>query len=224
MRILLIEDDIAVSETISRALRERNHIVDIAMNGLDGEEMGVVSDYDLILLDLMLPGKDGREVCRSLRGQGCGTPILMMTALGGNEDIVYGLDSGADDYLVKPIHPDVLLARIRSLTRRTREHTSSVIQVADLVIDLARRTVTRGTTPIHLSAKEFALLEYLAHNQGKVLTREMISEHIWDMNFDPRSNVVDSLVRFLRIRIDRGSSQLLIHTVRGMGYRFGPED
>lgn len=224
MRILLIEDDPGIVETISRELRERNYIVDIATNGLEGEEMGAVNDYDLILLDLMLPGKDGRDVCRSLRHDGCSTPVLMMTALGESEDIVYGLDTGADDYLVKPIHPDVLLARVRSLTRRTSDHKTSVIQVADLVIDTAKRTVARGTTPIHLSAKEFGLLEYLIHNQGKVLTREMISEHVWDMNFDPRSNVVDSLVRFLRMRIDRGFEHQLIHTVRGMGYRFGPEE
>lgn len=224
MRILLIEDDAGIVETISRELRARNYIVDVAMNGLEGEEMGAVNDYDLILLDLMLPGRDGREVCRSLRSEGCATPILMMTALGENEDIVHGLDSGADDYLVKPIHPDILLARVRSLTRRTSDHKTSVIQVADLVIDTARRTVARGTTPIHLSAKEFGLLEYLVHNQGKVLTREMISEHVWDMNFDPRSNVVDSLVRFLRIRVDRGFEPQLIHTVRGMGYRFGLEE
>lgn len=224
MRILLIEDDPGIVETISRELRERNYIVDIATNGLEGEEMGAVNDYDLILLDLMLPGKDGRDVCRSLRHDGCSTPILMMTALGESEDIVYGLDTGADDYLVKPIHPDVLLARVRSLTRRTSDHKTSVIQVADLVIDTAKRTVARGTTPIHLSAKEFGLLEYLIHNQGKVLTREMIGEHVWDMNFDPRSNVVDSLVRFLRMRIDRGFERQLIHTVRGMGYRFGLEE
>jgi len=224
MRILLIEDDSGIIETVGRELRDRHYVVDIASDGIRGEEMALVNDYDLIILDLMLPGKGGREVCQALRREGCAAPILMMTALGRNQDIVDGLDLGADDYLVKPIHPSVLMARVRSLTRRRSDHKSSRIHVDDLVIDTARQIVMRHDARIHLSAKEFALLEYLARNQERVVTREMISENLWDMNFDPRSNVVDSLVRFLRLRIDRGFGKPLIHTVRGMGYRFGVEE
>lgn len=223
MRILLIEDDPNIAETIRHELVDRHYLVDVAHDGRAGEELALTNDYDLVLLDLMLPRKDGREVCRTLRTEGLTMPILIMTALGGTDDVIHGLDTGADDYLVKPFHMGVLLARVRSLSRRRSEQKTTDLRAADLVLDTARRSVSRGGTPIVLTAKEFALLEYFMMNRDRVLTREMISEHVWDMNFDPRSNVIDSLVRFLRLRIDKGFSPPLIHTVRGVGYRFSEE-
>ncbi len=223
MRILLVEDDPNIAQAIRRELIDQHYSVDVAANGIEGEDLALSNDYDLILLDLMLPKKDGREVCKSLRKEGIAIPILMMTALGEAEDMIQGLDVGADDYLVKPFHMGVLLARIRSLSRRQTEHKTTELKVADLLLDTAKRTVTRSGVPITLTAKEFSLLEYFIMNKGRVLTREAISEHVWDMNFDPRSNVVDSLVRFLRQRVDKDFSPTLIHTVRGVGYRLEEE-
>ncbi len=220
MRILIVEDDRNIANAIRRELVEQHYLVDLAYDGETGEDLALSNDYDLILLDLMLPKKDGRNICRTLRGEGITTPILMTTALSQAEDVIHGLDVGADDYLVKPFHMGVLLARIRSLSRRGSEQKTAEIRAADLVLDTARRTVVRGGVPINLTAKEFALLEYFMMNRDRVLTREMISEHVWDMNFDPRSNVIDSLVRFLRQRVDKGFPMPLIHTVRGAGYRF----
>lgn len=224
MRILIVEDDRAIADEIRRELSAQHYTVDMAADGEQGEDLALSNDYDLILLDLMLPKKDGRDVCRTLRSEGITTPILMMTALGDTEQVISGLDTGADDYLVKPFHIGVLLARIRSLARRHSDQKTAQLEVADLVLDAARRVVTRAGRTIDLTAKEFALLEYFLHNRERVLTREMISEHVWDMNFDPRSNVVDSLVRFLRQRIDKGFSKPLIHTVRGVGYRLSEEE
>jgi len=219
MRILVIEDDVFTAMVIAHKLRHI-HSVDVAHDGIIGEELALVNDYDVILLDIILPGRDGFEVCRNLRKKRLATPILMLTALSSIEDRVRGLDAGADDYLTKPFSFDELLARIRSLGRRRSDMKMAELQIRDLVIDLARRTVTRNRQPLQLSAKRFALLEYFVMNQGKVLTREMIGEHIWDMNFDPRSNVIDTLVRRLRDDIDKDADFPLIHTVRGQGYRF----
>ena len=224
MRILVVEDDANIAAAIRRELVDQHYSVDVASDGMAGEDLALSNDYDLILLDLMLPKKDGRDVCKSLREDGLTTPILMMTALGEAEDTIHGLDAGADDYLVKPFHMGVLLARIRSLSRRKSEHKTTELKVADLVLDTAKRTVSRSGVPITLTAKEFSLLEYFIMNKERVLTRDMISEHVWDMNFDPRSNVVDSLVRFLRQRIDKDFSPTLIHTVRGVGYRLSEEE
>jgi DNA-binding response OmpR family regulator len=220
MRILVIEDEAITAMVILGALRQAQHLVDVAHDGLSGEELALVNDYDVILLDLMLPDTDGRELCRTLRKRKIVTPILMLTGLTAVEDKVQGLDAGADDYLIKPFNIEELLARVRSLGRRRSELKSSEVQVRDLVIDMARRTVTRGGRPLQLSAKRFALLEYFIMNPGRVLTREMIGDHIWDMNFDPRSNVIDTLVRRLRDDIDKDAEFPLIHTVRGVGYRF----
>lgn len=220
MRILIVEDDRNIAEVIRRELVEQHYLVDIAHDGKTGEDLALSNDYDLILLDLMLPGKDGRSVCKTLREEGVATPILMTTALGDADDVIHGLDVGADDYLVKPFHTGVLLARVRSLSRRQSDFKTVELRAADLVLDTARRTVSRGGRQLSLTAKEFALLEYFMMNRERVLTREMISEHVWDMNFDPRSNVIDSLVRFLRLRVDKGFEPQLIHTVRGAGYRF----
>lgn len=218
MRILVIEDDSNIADVVRRALVEQHYLVDIAADGRKGLELALVNEYDLIILDLMLPGMDGREVCREIRRQECTTPVLMLTALSSREDVIDGLDRGADDYLMKPFDIGILMARIRSLTRRSSDQKSAEIQIADLTIDTARRTVARGGESIILTPKEFALLEYFVMNRGKILSRADISEHVWDMNFDPRSNVIDSLVRFLRLKIDGPDREPLIHTIRGSGY------
>jgi two-component system copper resistance phosphate regulon response regulator CusR len=220
MRILLIEDDPSISSAIKRGLEEQHYAVDVASDGAEGAYFAKVNDYDVVVLDIMLPKMDGWRVARELRGEGIATPILMLTALDSVEDKIRGLDGGADDYLTKPFHFGELLARVRSLVRRQTEQKTTEIRVADLTLDTATRAVSRGGTPVHLTAKEFALLEYFVLHRDRVLTRDMISEHVWDMNFDPQSNVIDSFVRFLRQKIDRGFDTPLIHTVRGVGYRF----
>jgi DNA-binding response OmpR family regulator len=223
MRILIVEDDPNIADVIRRGLVAQHYSVDVAGDGRRGEELALVNDYDLIILDILLPFKDGRDVCQSLRTKEIATPILMLTALGEVEDKIHGLDIGADDYMTKPFHFGELLARVRSLSRRQTDQKTTEIQIADLVLDTARRTVVRNNMPITLTAKEFALLEYLAINSGKVLTREKISEHVWDMNFDPQSNIIDSFIRFLRQKIDKDFNPPLIHTVRGVGYRLSVE-
>ena len=224
MRILLIEDDPKLGDVVRRGLQEQHYSVDHAINGEDGLEHALVNTYDLIILDLMLPKADGVTICREMRRNEMKAPILILTALDAIETKIEGLDAGADDYLTKPFHFEELLARVRSLIRRQTDHRQSEIRVADLVLDTARRLVERGGAAISLTAKEFALLEYFMMNQGKVLTREEISEHVWDMNFDPQSNVIDSFVRFLRQKIDKDHPVQLIHTVRGIGYRFSEQE
>ncbi|HVK38056.1 MAG TPA: response regulator transcription factor [Candidatus Kapabacteria bacterium] len=219
MRILVVEDDQNIADVLRRGLVEQHYSVDVAGDGQTGAELALVNDYDLLILDIMLPGLDGRAVCRRVREEGLLTPILMLTALGSAGDVITGLDSGADDYLTKPFDYGVLLARVRSLTRRRSELRTTQVRVADLEIDTARRTVRRGETPINLTAKEFALLEYFVLHKGRVLSREAIGEHVWDINFDPRSNVIESLIRFLRQKIDVEGEDSLIQTIRGVGYR-----
>jgi DNA-binding response OmpR family regulator len=220
MRILIVEDDVKIAEIIRRCLVEKHYSVDVAHDGHTGSDLAWCNDYDLLILDVMLPGMNGKELCRSLRAEGYKTPILMLTALSSEDDVAEGLDFGADDYLTKPFSFVVLLARIRSLTRRQSDEKLSEIRIADLVIDTASRNAQRNGSPIKLSAKEFALLEYFAHNKGRVLTREAISEHVWDINFDPRSNVIESLMKCLRQKVDKEHPIQLIHTIRGIGYRF----
>jgi heavy metal response regulator len=223
MRILIVEDDESIATLLRRGLSEQHYSVDVASDGAEGEYLAKVNDYDLVVLDVMLPKKDGWSVCRSLREAGITSPVLMLTALDSVEDKIRGLDGGADDYLTKPFHFGELLARVRSLVRRQSEQKTTELRVADLTIDTVSRTVRRGATPIALTAKEFGMLEYFVLNRNKVLTRQMISEHVWDMNFDPQSNVIDSFVRFLRQKIDKGFDTPLIHTVRGVGYRFSED-
>lgn len=219
MRILIIEDDEKISSALERALKEQNYSVDIAKDGKEGEFFALTNDYDLIILDLMLPKKSGNEVCKALREENLKTPILMLTALTSVENKIEGLDNGADDYLTKPFHLGELLARVRSLIRRQSEQKSSLLEIGDLSLDSANHIVIRAGKQINLSAKEFAILEYFLMNKNKVLTREMISEHVWDMNFDPQSNVIDSFIRFLRQKIDKDFDTPLIHTIRGVGYK-----
>lgn len=220
MRILIIEDDRKIVDMIARLLRAEGYAVDIARDGVEGEELALVNDNDAIILDLMLPRQDGWTTCDKLRKAGVLTPILMLTALGDVDDRISGLDKGADDYLTKPFHTGELLARIRSLVRRPSVVRTSAVEQFGVRLDLGAHKAWRNEQEIVLTAKEFSLLELFVMNPGKVLSRESITEHLWDMNFDPRSNVIESFVKFLRQKIDRPFPTPLIHTVRGAGYRF----
>ena len=218
MKILVVEDEERVAHFIQKGLKEEGHAVDVSYDGEDGEFLAEVNDYDLIILDLMLPKKNGIVVCRELRASGVATPVLMLTARDSVEDKVRGLDAGADDYLAKPFAFEELLARVRALLRRQSDNKSPVLSMADLSLDPISRRVTRAETPIRLTTKEYALLEYLLRNPNKVLSRTLIGEHVWDMNFDPESNVIDVYVSHLRSKIDKGYDTPLLHTLRGQGY------
>jgi two-component system copper resistance phosphate regulon response regulator CusR len=220
MRVLLIEDDKRIATSISRLLRSKSFAVDVAADGIAGEEHANINEYDLIILDIMLPKQDGWQTCSHLRKDGITTPILMLTALGDVSDKIRGLDQGADDYLVKPFHNGELLARIRSLTRRRTEVRTAVLDHFGVTLDLNTHRASRDGKEVSLTTKEFALLELFMMNPGRILSRQVISEHLWDMNFDPRSNVLESFVRFLRQKIDKGFDRSLIHTIRGSGYMF----
>lgn len=219
MRLLLIEDDRRVARFIQKGLEAERHRVELATTGPDGIEMGLAGVYDLILLDLILPGENGIEVCRQLRENEIKTPILMLTAKDSVEDKVTGLGVGADDYLTKPFAFEELLARIQALLRRPGElDLSPTLTVADLVLDKNTHEVKRAGEVIELTATEFALLEYLMRRSNRMLSRTMIEEQVWDYHSDPSSNVVNVYIRRLRQKIDHGFSQPLIHTVRGAGY------
>jgi heavy metal response regulator len=218
MRILLVEDDKKVASFIRKGLEEEGYAVDVAADGEAGLFMGLDRLHDLIILDVMLPKKPGFQVLRELRQAKVATPVLMLTARDTVEDKVQGLDAGADDYLTKPFVFAELLARVRALLRRRAEARSPRLQVANLVLDPATRSVTRGGQPITLTNREFALLEYLMRNAGRVLTRTAITEHVWDYDFDSGTNVIDVYVNYLRKKIDAGHEPKLLHTVRGAGY------
>jgi heavy metal response regulator len=218
VRILVVEDDRKVASFIRKGLMEEGYAVDVAPDGETGLAMGLDRPHDVIVLDVMLPGKSGVQVVRELRQAKVATPVLLLTARDAVEDKVQGLDAGADDYLTKPFAFAELLARVRALLRRGATAQVPLIQVADLTLDPARRTVTRGGEPIPLTNREFALLEYFMRNPGRVLTRTMITEHVWDYSFDSATNVIDVYVNYLRRKIDVGRERKLIHTVRGVGY------
>jgi len=218
VRILVVEDEEKVASFIRKGLEEERYAVDVALDGEEGLELAELNPYDLIVLDLMLPGLDGFRFIQRLRAQGVHTPILVLTARDSVGDKVKGLDLGADDYLTKPFAFAELLARIRALLRRGAPQAPPVLQVADLTLDPAARRVTRAGRPIELTAKEFALLEYFMRHAGRVLTRTMILEHVWDQSFDSYTNVVDVYVNYLRKKVDQGFEPRLIHTVRGVGY------
>ncbi len=224
MRILVVEDEEKVASFIRKGLEEEHYAVDLALDGTEGLHLAETNPYDLIVLDLMLPGLDGFRFVQRLRQEGIDTPILILTAKDSVESKVRGLDLGADDYLTKPFAFAELLARVRALLRRGKPHTPPVLRVADLTLDPAARRVTRAGKVIELTPKEFALLEYLMRHAGRVLTRTMILEHVWDQNFDSYTNVVDVYINYLRKKIDHGFEPRLIHTVRSVGYvlREGP--
>jgi len=219
MRVLVVEDDMVIANLLQRALREESYAVDLAHDGIEGEWLAMENPYDLIILDVMLPRKDGIAVLNTLRETAIKTPVLMLTARDEVKDKVSGLDGGADDYMTKPFSLDELLARTRSLLRRrSNDYTGAVIEVGHLKIDPARREVSRAGQVIELTSKEYALVEYMARNSGKVVSRSELSEHVWDMDFEPSSNVVDVYVGYLRSKIDKGFEIPMIKTVRGHGY------
>ena len=222
MRILVVEDEPQAAAVLAKGLREHAFAVDTAADGGGALEAAAVNDYDLVILDVLLPGIDGLEVCRRLRRDGTAVPILMLTARGEPDQRVEGLDVGADDYLPKPYHFPELLARIRALLRRGPALGSSVLQVDDLRLDTRARAVTRAGRAIQLTAKEYALLDYLARRQGEVVGRSDIAEHVWDDSFDPMSNLIEVYIQRLRRKIDDGHAVRLIHTRRGAGYVLAP--
>ena len=218
MRVLLVEDDQRISHFVAKGLRENTYAVDVAVDGGAALYQSAINVYDAIVLDVMLPVKDGFAVCRELRETGVKTPVLMLTARDAVEDKVVGLDAGADDYLTKPFAFDELLARLRALLRRGADVRPPRIVVADLEIDTAGQRVWRAGREISLTSKEYALLEYLAREKGKIVGRAEIAEHVWDDSFDVFSNLIDVYVRRLRAKMDEGFAAPLIHTRRGSGY------
>ena len=219
MRVLIVEDQVKMASLIRRGLRKEGMAADVAATGEDALWMAEATEFDAIILDLMLPGIDGLEVCRKLRGAGVWSPILILTARDAVRDRVAGLDGGADDYLVKPFSYAELLARLRALVRRGPVERPAVLEVGSLRLDPARRRTWRGETEIDLSPKEFAILETFMRRPGEVLSRFALLEHAWDYDYENRSNVVDSYIRFLRRKIDRPFGVESIETVRGAGYR-----
>jgi two-component system copper resistance phosphate regulon response regulator CusR len=219
VRILLVDDDVRLCAVIERGLREEGYAVDISHDGEEGQYLAEINDYDLILLDVMMPKADGITVCRNLREEGRQTPILMLTARDAISDRVTGLDTGADDYLTKPFAFDELLARVRALTRRHAPSRSTVLIVGDLELDTITRRLRRSGRDIDLTAKEYAVFEYLMRNPDAVITRGMVEEHAWNNDFDSVSNLVDVYIRRLRAKIDREGEESVIETIRGAGYR-----
>ena len=219
MRILVVEDALKMANLLRRGLVEEGHAVDVARTGDDAIWMAGAAEYDAIVLDLMLPGVDGFEVCRRIRDDGVWAPVLMLTARDAVDDRVAGLDAGADDYLPKPFAFAELLARLRALVRRGGAERPAVLEVGDLRLDPATRRAWRGETEVQLSAKEFALLETFMRRPGQVLSRYQLLEHAWDYAYENRSNVVDVYIRYLRGKIDRPFGRESLETVRGVGYR-----
>ncbi len=218
MRLLVIEDEQKVANFIRRGLEEEGYAVDHAADGANGLQMALERLHDVIVLDVMLPKLDGLSVLQQLRQDNVTTPVLLLTVRATIEDKVLGLDAGADDYLTKPFAFEEFVARVRALLRRRAETAPPVLQVADLALDPARRVVSRGDKKIELTPREFALLDYFMRNPGRVLTRTMIANRVWDYTFDATTNVIDVYVNYLRKKIDTGHDTRLLHTVRGVGY------
>ncbi|MBN9380096.1 MAG: response regulator transcription factor [Chitinophagaceae bacterium] len=219
MNILLVEDEPKVADFIRKGLKEQLYNVELVYDGLFGEKLALENEYDLVILDLILPGINGLELCRRIRKFKTDLPILMLTALGSTKDKVAGLESGADDYLVKPFHFEELLARVKALTRRRMlVSPGAVYKIADLEVDSYKKTVRRAGKEISLTAKEFSLLELLIVNKNRVLSRTHIAETVWGINYDRGTNLIDVYINYLRSKIDKGFGSALIHTVIGMGY------
>lgn len=224
MRVLLIEDDKKLTGYIKKGLIEESYSVDVVHSGLDGIDAVSTTEYDLIILDILLPGKSGIDVCREIRNRGIVIPVIMLTAKDTVQDKVTGLDAGADDYLAKPFSFDELLARIRALLRRTQSYKTPVLKVGDLELDPGAHRISRAGREIQLTGKEYALLEYLMRNKGRVVTETNILEHVWDMQADPFTNVVSVYIHYLRNKVDKGFDRALIHTVRSIGYTIRDND
>ena len=225
MRILVVEDERKVANFIRQGLEEEGHTVEVAADGTAALDLVVDgSPYDLVVLDLMIPGRDGFAVLRTARARRVDTPVLILTARDGVSDKVTGLDLGADDYLTKPFAFDEFLARVRALLRRGSSQRAPLLRLADLTLDPSTREVSRGPRKIVLTTREYALLEYFLRNAGRVLTRPMIAEHVWGLDFDPESNIIDVYVGYLRRKIDGDGERRLLHTIRGAGYVMRTED
>ncbi len=225
MKILLIEDEPKVASFIKKGLEEQSYEVDQAYDGSLGIRLALQKEYDLIILDIILPNMNGLDVCREIRRHNSTVSILMLTALGTTDDKIIGLDAGADDYLTKPFEFKELLARIRAISRRSSESiVGERLGIADLEMDVVRKTVLRAGKPISLTAREFALLHYLLRNKGRVVSRVDITEQVWETSFDTGSNVIDVYINFLRKKVDKGHTSRLIHTLVGMGYVLKEQD
>jgi two-component system OmpR family response regulator len=222
MRILLVEDEVKMARALRRGLEQEGHAVDVAADGNDGLSKALEYEYDAVVLDVMLPGRDGYSICRELRSSGRWSPVLMLTARDAVDDRIRGLDAGADDYLVKPFAFGELLARLRALVRRGPSERPPMISVGDVELDPAAHTVTRSGRPVELSAREFALLEFMMRHPGEVLSRTRILEQVWDYSYSGFSNVVDVYVAYLRRKLERPFGSPLIRTVRGVGYALDP--
>lgn len=218
MRVLVVEDDQKLASVLRQGLKEQGYGVDVAADAAQGFAMAMASDYDALLLDVMLPGRSGLDVLRDLRDRGSRSPILVLSARSTVGDRVKGLDLGADDYLSKPFEFQELLARLRAITRRPPVEPNTVLRVADLEMDVARREVSRRGRRLELTTKEFALLEYFLRKKGLLLTRSMILDHVWDLDYDGGSNLVEVYINYLRRKTEQASAPRLIHTVRGSGY------
>jgi len=218
MRILLVEDDRRIVRFVAKGLREQAYAVDASGDGDDAFYKLSINDYDAVILDVMIPGRDGFQVCRDMRSAGIAVPVIMLTARDTVQDRITGLDSGADDYLIKPFAVAELLARLRALLRRGEVVRPATIRIADLLLDTRAQSATRSGRELSLTSKEYALLEYLAREGGRVVSRAEIAEHVWDENFDPLTNLIDVHINRLRRKVDNGFSTKLIHTRRGAGY------
>jgi heavy metal response regulator len=218
MRVLFVEDDKSIAHFVQKGLRESYFAVDVAFDGEEGLYLALHERYDLLILDILLPKMDGVEILKSIRERDIDTPAIFLTAKDREKDIIAGLNSGADDYIVKPFSINELLARIRAILRRVEKERATKLQVEDLTVDLNTHKVFRGGKRVDLTPKEYALLEYLMRNEGQILTRTMISESIWDYHFDSLTNVIDVHVYNLRNKIDKGFKPKLLHTIRGVGY------
>jgi two-component system OmpR family response regulator len=223
MRLLLVEDDEKLARAVARGLRDEGYAVDVAPDGDAALAQAAVWEYDAVILDLMLPGRDGLEVCRTLRERGCWMPVLILTALGQVDDRIRGLDVGADDYLGKPFDFGELLARLRALLRRAPSERPARLQIGDLIVDPATHAVQRAGTPVELTAREFAVLEYLARHPGQAVTRTRLLEHVWDENYLGSTNIVDVYVGYLRKKLEQPFGRPLIRTIRGVGFALDPQ-
>lgn len=220
----MVEDEKKVASFIKKGLEEQSYAVDVSYDGLHGEELACQNEYDVIILDIMLPNQDGVITCRKIRDKKIDTPILMLTAIGDTDAKVRGLDSGADDYMTKPFHFEELLARVRALLRRKSQDKSSFLQIDTLILDPVSHKVERDGKQIRLTTKEFALLDYFMRNKGKTLSRAHIAQHVWNVSFDMESNVIDVYVKLLRQKVDKDFKKPLIHTIIGAGYVLKGED